>query len=149
VANTARLEALAPRVGIATRSTQDCSYGYGRSFDIGVFGSLSATRYHRPAVLAHQTLNSATFDNKTPVQFHRNAGFCCWVCGVPAGSVRYIYLWPHFGHGRLPVIPATAFFPCSGQRAACSPRPGLTNSWCRLFDAGTLPCNGNLPQRPA
>jgi len=59
----------APRIGIAYELNPKTvvRMGYGRSFDIGVFGSLFGhTVTQNLPVLAHQTINSATFDNKTP-----------------------------------------------------------------------------------
>ncbi len=59
----------APRIGIAYELTPKTvvRMGYGRSYDIGVFGSLFGhTVTQNLPVLAHQTINSATFDNKTP-----------------------------------------------------------------------------------
>jgi outer membrane receptor protein involved in Fe transport len=59
----------APRIGIAYELNPKTvvRMGYGRSFDIGVFGSLFGhTVTQNLPVLAHQNINGPTNDNKTP-----------------------------------------------------------------------------------
>ena len=59
----------APRLGIAYEINPKTvvRMGYGRSFDIGVFGSLFGhTVTQNLPVLANQTINGPTNDNKTP-----------------------------------------------------------------------------------
>jgi len=59
----------APRLGIAYELTPKTvvRMGYGRSFDIGVFGSLFGhTVTQNLPVLANQNINGPTNDNKTP-----------------------------------------------------------------------------------
>ena len=59
----------APRIGIAYEINPKTvvRMGYGRSFDIGVFGSLFGhTVTQNLPVLAHQNINGPTNDNKTP-----------------------------------------------------------------------------------
>lgn len=59
----------APRIGIAYELTPKTvvRMGYGRSFDIGVFGSLFGhTVTQNLPVLANQNINGPTNDNKTP-----------------------------------------------------------------------------------
>jgi hypothetical protein len=59
----------APRLGVAYELTPKTvvRMGYGRSFDIGVFGSLFGhTVTQNLPVLANQTINGPTNDNKTP-----------------------------------------------------------------------------------
>ena len=99
----------APRIGIAYEVNPKTvvRMGYGRSFDIGVFGSLFGhTVTQNLPVLAHQTLNSATFDNKTPA--YNFTGQCLpspfdtTICGPISGSAAF------------PVIPANGILPYFG-----------------------------------
>jgi outer membrane receptor protein involved in Fe transport len=98
----------APRIGIAYEVTPKTvvRMGYGRSFDIGVFGSLFGhTVTQNLPVLAHQTLNSLTFDNKTPA--YNFTGQCLpapnnTICGPISGSAAF------------PVIPSNGILPFFG-----------------------------------
>ena len=81
--------------------------GYGRSYDIGVFGSLFGhTVTQNLPVLAHQTLNSATFDNKTPAYNFTgqclSAPFDPSICGPISGSAAF------------PVVPSDGILPFFG-----------------------------------
>ena len=63
----------APRLGIAYELTPKTviRMGYGRSFDLGVFGSLFGhTVTQNLPVLANQQLQGPTSDNKTPAPFN-------------------------------------------------------------------------------
>jgi hypothetical protein len=115
----------APRVGIAyeVNSKTVVRMGYGRSFDIGVFGSLFGhTVTQNLPVLAHQTLNSATFDNKTPA--YNFTGQCLaspfdpTICGPASGSAAFPVIpsngiLPYFGV--CPESVAIAGGPCQGS----------------------------------
>jgi len=91
----------APRIGIAYELTPKTvvRMGYGRSFDIGVFGSLFGhTVTQNLPVLAHQNVNGPTNDNKTPA-FN-------FTVGPPPNE--------------FPVIPANGILPFFGPCAAGS-----------------------------
>jgi len=93
----------APRLGIAYEITPKTvvRMGYGRSFDIGVFGSLFGhTVTQNLPVLAHQTINGPTNDNKTAAFNFITAG--------PAANV-------------FPVVPANGILPLFGPCAAGTP----------------------------
>ena len=99
----------APRIGIAYEVTPKTvvRMGYGRSYDIGVFGSLFGhTVTQNLPVLAHQTLNSATFDNKTPAYNFTgqclSAPFDPSICGPISGSAAF------------PVVPSDGILPFFG-----------------------------------
>ncbi len=65
----ANYKSFAPRLGVAyeLNSKTVIRLGYGRSFDIGVFGSnFGHTVTQNLPVLANQQINSASGDNKTP-----------------------------------------------------------------------------------
>lgn len=107
----------APRIGIAYQATEKTvvRMGYGRSFDLGVFGSLFGhTVTQNLPVLAHQTLNSATFDNKTPAYNFTGqclpAPFNTSICGPAAGSTAF------------PVIPANGILPLFGPTGNVQPK---------------------------
>src|SRR6266567_4516408 len=107
----------APRIGIAYEITPKTvvRMGYGRSFDIGVFGSLFGhTVTQNLPVLAHQTLNSATFDTKTPA--YNFTGQCLpspfdtTICGPASGSAAF------------PVIPSNGILPLFGPTGNVQPK---------------------------
>ena len=108
----------APRLGLAYELTPKTvvRMGYGRSFDMGVFGSLFGhTVTQNLPVLANQQLNSPTNDNKTGrVQLHRtpacrrSGGYDPTICG-PAPN-------------QFPVIPANGILPLFGPTGTVSPR---------------------------
>jgi hypothetical protein len=93
----------APRLGIAYQVTPKTvvRMGYGRSYDIGVFGSLFGhTVTQNLPVLANQQLNSPTNDNKTPA-FNFTVG--------PTPNA-------------FPVIPSNGILPLFGPTGTVSPR---------------------------
>jgi hypothetical protein len=92
----------APRLGIAYEVTPKTviRMGYGRSFDIGVFGSLFGhTVTQNLPVLANQTINGPTNDNKTPAFNFITTG--------PAAN-------------QFPVVPSNGILPLFGPCAAGS-----------------------------
>ena len=104
----------APRLGIAYEINPKTvvRMGYGRSFDIGVFGSLFGhTVTQNLPVLANQVLNSPTNDNKTPA--FNFTGQCLpspWdttLCGPTPNS--------------FPVIPSNGILPFFGPTGTVSP----------------------------
>lgn len=103
----------APRLGIAYEVNPKTviRVGYGRSFDIGVFGSLFGhTVTQNLPVLANQSINGPTNDNKTPA-FNFTTG--------PTPN-------------QFPVIPANGILPLFGPCAA-----GATNGptgTCQALD---------------
>jgi outer membrane receptor protein involved in Fe transport len=106
----------APRLGIAYEVNPKTvvRMGYGRSFDIGVFGSLFGhTVTQNLPVLAHQTLNSLTFDNKTPA--YNFTGQCLpapnnTICGPASGASAF------------PVIPSNGILPLFGPKVNVQPK---------------------------
>jgi len=114
----------APRLGIAYQVDPKTvlRMGYGRSFDIGVFGSLFGhTVTQNLPVLANQQLNSPTNDNKTAA--FNFTGTC-----LPAPNSTVCGPAPN----QFPVVPSTGILPLFG------PCPlGTTVS----------PCSGNVSPR--
>jgi hypothetical protein len=107
----------APRIGIAYELTPKTvvRMGYGRSFDIGVFGSLFGhTVTQNLPVLAHQTLNSADFKNDTPAYNFTgqclSAPFDPTICGPISGAAAF------------PVIPANGILPLFGPTGNVQPK---------------------------
>ncbi len=107
----------APRLGIAYQVTPKTvvRMGYGRSYDIGVFGSLFGhTVTQNLPVLANQQLNSPTNDNKTAAFnftgtcLPASGGYNPTICG-PAPN-------------QFPVIPANGILPLFGPTGTVSPR---------------------------
>jgi hypothetical protein len=107
----------APRIGIAYELTPKTvvRMGYGRSFDMGVFGSLFGhTVTQNLPVLANQQLNSPTNDNKTAAFnftgtcLPASGGYDPTICG-PAPN-------------QFPVIPANGILPLFGPTGTVSPR---------------------------
>ena len=107
----------APRIGIAYEVTPKTvvRMGYGRSYDIGVFGSLFGhTVTQNLPVLARQTLNSLTFDDKTPAYNFTGTP------GSPAGSLGCLpapndtICGPISGSAAFPVIPSNGILPFYG-----------------------------------
>ena len=115
----------APRIGIAYEVTPKTvvRMGYGRSFDIGVFGSLFGhTVTQNLPVLAHQTLNSQDFKNDTPAYNFTgqclSAPFDPTICGPISGSAAFPVIpsngiLPYFGV--CPESVALAGGPCQGS----------------------------------
>ena len=106
----------APRLGVAYEMTPKTvvRMGYGRSFDIGVFGSLFGhTVTQNLPVLANQNINGPTNDNKTPA--FNFTGQCLsspWdssICGPYANQ--------------FPVVPDNGILPLFGPCA-----PGSTGT---------------------
>ena len=116
--NTANsFKQFAPRIGIAYELTPKTvvRMGYGRSFDMGVFGSLFGhTVTQNLPVLANQQLNSPTNDNKTAAFnftgtcLPASGGYDPTICG-PAPN-------------QFPVIPANGILPLFGPTGTVSPR---------------------------
>jgi outer membrane receptor protein involved in Fe transport len=117
----------APRIGIAYELTPKTvvRMGYGRSFDIGVFGSLFGhTVTQNLPVLARQTLTSLTFDNKTAAYNFTGtclpaaSGYDPTVCG-PAPSAAAFPIIPSNGilplFGICPESTVLAGNPCTGN----------------------------------
>jgi hypothetical protein len=107
----------APRLGIAYELTPKTvlRMGYGRSFDMGVFGSLFGhTVTQNLPVLANQQLNSPTNDKKTAAFNFTGAclpasgGYDPAICGPVPNS--------------FPVIPANGILPLFGPTGTVSPR---------------------------
>jgi hypothetical protein len=93
---------IAPRLGIAYEINPKTvlRLGYGRSFDIGVFGSnFGHTVTQNLPVLANQQINSPTNDNKTPA-FNFTVG--------PVAN-------------QFPVIPSNGILPLFGPQGNVSP----------------------------
>ncbi len=104
----------APRLGIAYQVTPKTvvRMGYGRSYDIGVFGSLFGhTVTQNLPVLANEQLNSPTNDNKTAA--FNFTGTC-----LPAPSNTICGPTPN----QFPVIPASGILPLFGPTGNVSPR---------------------------
>jgi len=116
--NTAdNFKQFAPRLGIAYQVTPKTvvRMGYGRSYDIGVFGSLFGhTVTQNLPVLANQQLNSPTNDNKTAAFnftgtcLPASGGYNPTICG-PAPN-------------QFPVIPSSGILPLFGPTGTVSPR---------------------------
>ena len=104
----------APRLGVAYQVTPKTvvRMGYGRSYDIGVFGSLFGhTVTQNLPVLANEQLNSPTNDNKTAA--FNFTGTC-----LPAPSNTICGPTPN----QFPVIPASGILPLFGPTGNVSPR---------------------------
>ena len=100
----------APRLGIAYEINPKTvvRMGYGRSFDIGVFGSLFGhTVTQNLPVLANQTINGPTNDNKTPAFNFITTG--------PAAN-------------QFPVVPSNGILPLFGPCAPGSTGPCLAQN---------------------
>lgn len=101
----------APRIGIAYEINPKTvvRMGYGRSFDIGVFGSLFGhTVTQNLPVLALQSLQSPTFDNKTTA--FNFTGQC-----MPAsGGYDPTICGPADGQSAFPVVPSNGILPLFG-----------------------------------
>ncbi|MBI1740473.1 MAG: TonB-dependent receptor [Acidobacteriales bacterium] len=105
----------APRLGVAYQVDPKTvvRLGYGRSFDIGVFGSnFGHTVTQNLPVLANQSLQSLTFDNKTPA--FNFTGQCLpapndTICGPADPATAF------------PVVPANGILPLFGPSNNVSP----------------------------
>ncbi len=104
----------APRLGVAYQADQKTvvRMGYGRSYDIGVFGSLFGhTVTQNLPVLANQRLHSPTNDDKTPA--FNFTGQCLpapynqTLCGPTPNA--------------FPIIPASGILPLYGPNNDVSP----------------------------
>ena len=103
----------APRIGIAYEVNPKTvvRMGYGRSFDVGVFGSLFGhTVTQNLPVLANQNINGPTNDNKTPA-FNFTAG--------PTPN-------------QFPVVPSNGILPFFGPCAANT----LNGTTCLALNVG-------------
>jgi outer membrane receptor protein involved in Fe transport len=108
----------APRLGISYEVNPKTvvRMGYGRSFDIGVFGSnFGHTVTQNLPVLANQQLTSLSGDNKTAAFNFTGAclpaagGYNPTVCGPAAPSTAF------------PVIPSNGILPLFGPNGSVSP----------------------------
>ncbi len=109
----------APRLGIAYQINPKTvvRMGYGRSYDIGVFGSLFGhTVTQNLPVLANQQLNSPTNDNKTAA--FNFTGTC-----LPTGpNLPYQPNVCGPAPNQFPVVPANGILPLFGPTGTVSPR---------------------------
>jgi outer membrane receptor protein involved in Fe transport len=110
----ANYKLFAPRLGIAYEINPKTvvRMGYGRSFDIGVFGSLFGhTVTQNLPVLANQNINGPTNDNKTPAfNFTGQCLSAPWdatICGPYANQ--------------FPVVPSNGILPLFGPCAPNTP----------------------------
>jgi outer membrane receptor protein involved in Fe transport len=118
----------APRIGIAYEVNPKTvvRMGYGRSFDIGVFGSLFGhTVTQNLPVLARQTLNSLTFDDKTAAYNFTGA------CLPSSGGYDPTVCGPAPGAAAFPVIPSNGILPLFGICPEATAKAGN-------------PCQGNV-----
>ena len=103
----ATFKTFAPRIGIAYEVTPKTviRMGYGRSFDIGVFGSLFGhTVTQNLPVLAHQTLNSPTFDNKTAAFNFAEGCISANIAPTPCGPSPNVFPDVEANNGILPLF---------------------------------------------
>ncbi len=109
----------APRLGIAYQADPKTviRMGYGRSFDIGVFGSLFGhTVTQNLPVLANQQLNDPTNDNKTGA--FNFTGTC-----LPTGTgLPYAPGVCGPAPNEFPVVPSSGILPLFGPTGTVSPR---------------------------
>jgi len=101
----------APRVGIAyeINSKTVVRLGYGRSFDIGVFGSnFGHTVTQNLPVLANQSLNSLSGDNKTAAFNFAN------VCLPASGGYDPTVCGPAAQQSVFPDVPSNGILPVWG-----------------------------------
>jgi len=113
----------APRVGIAYKLTPKTvvRMGYGRSFDIGVFGSnFGHTVTQNLPVLANQQLTGLS----TEVYANTTAAFD-FAAGAPCLPAALGYSQTNCGNGpapnQMPVIPANGILPIFGPQNNVSP----------------------------
>ncbi|MBZ5689011.1 MAG: TonB-dependent receptor [Acidobacteriia bacterium] len=114
----ANLGLFAPRLGIAYELNPKTvvRMGYGRSFDIGVFGSLFGhTVTQNLPVLADQVLQSPTFDNKTTAFNFTGA------CLPASGGYNPAICGPADPQSAFPVIPSNGILPLFGPSGTVSP----------------------------
>ena len=115
----------APRLGIAYEINPKTvlRMGYGRSFDIGVFGSLFGhTVTQNLPVLANQNINSPTNDNKTPAfNFTGTPGSAPGSPGCLPAPWDTSVCGPQ--PNQFPVVPSTGILPLFGPCA-----PGSTGT---------------------
>jgi Carboxypeptidase regulatory-like domain/TonB dependent receptor len=114
----ANFKSFAPRFGVAYEVNPKTvvRMGYGRSFDIGVFGSnFGHTVTQNLPVLAHQSLVSPTNDNKT-IAFNfvgtclpASGGYDPTICGPASGTAAF------------PIIPSDGILPFFGPTGTVSP----------------------------
>jgi len=106
----------APRLGVAYEINPKTvlRMGYGRSFDIGVFGSLFGhTVTQNLPVLANEVLNSPTNDNKTAA-FNFTG-----TCLPAAGGYDPTICGPT--PNQFPIVPANGILPLFGPQGNVSP----------------------------
>jgi hypothetical protein len=114
---------IAPRLGLAYELNPKTvvRMGYGRSFDIGVFGSLFGhTVTQNLPVLANEQLNSPTNDNKTPAfDFAGTPGSAAGSAGCLPAPWNTSICGPT--PNQFPVIPANGILPLFGPQGNVSP----------------------------
>ncbi len=122
----ANYKLFAPRIGIAYEVNPKTviRMGYGRSFDIGVFGSLFGhTVTQNLPVLANEQLTGPTNDNKTAAfNFTGVPGSAPGTPGClphPAGTYDPTICGPT--PNQFPVIPSSGILPLFGPQANVSP----------------------------
>ena len=118
----------APRIGIAYEVTPKTvvRMGYGRSYDIGVFGSLFGhTVTQNLPVLARQTLHSLTFKNDSAAYNFTGA------CLPASGGYDPTICGPAPGADAFPIIPSNGILPLFG---VCPESTVLAGN----------PCEGNV-----
>jgi outer membrane receptor protein involved in Fe transport len=116
----------APRLGIAYQVTPKTvvRMGYGRSYDIGVFGSLFGhTVTQNLPVLANEQLNSPTNDNKTAAfNFTGTPGSPAGSPGCLPASGGYDPTICGPTPNQFPIVPANGILPLFGPAGNVSPR---------------------------
>ena len=125
----ANYKSFAPRVGVAYELNPKTvvRLGYGRSFDIGVFGSnFGHTVTQNLPVLANQSLNSLSGDNKTAAFNFDN------VCLPATGGYDPTICGPAAPQTAFPAVPSNGILPLWG---VCSEATAKANG-------GT--CAGNV-----
>jgi hypothetical protein len=114
----------APRLGVAYELNPKTvvRLGYGRSFDIGVFGSnFGHTVTQNLPVLANQSLNSLSGDNKTAAFnfvgtcLPASGGYDATICGPQSPTLAF------------PAVPSNGILPLWG---VCAPEPTVTGTTC-------------------
>ena len=115
----------APRIGVAYQANPKTviRMGYGRSYDIGVFGSLFGhTVTQNLPVLANEQLTSPTNDNKTAAfNFTGVPGSAAGSPGCLPASGGYDPTICGPTPNQFPVIPASGILPLFGPQANVSP----------------------------
>ena len=145
--NTAKnWKLFAPRLGIAYEITPKTviRMGYGRSYDIGVFGSLFGhTVTQNLPVLANESLVSPTNDNKTPAfNFTGTPGSAPGSPGCLPAPWDTTICGPT--PNQFPIVPSNGILPLFGPTGQLYRHTsGRTNSWRPRWMRGTRPCSGS------